>query len=215
MAQTTYNGIQYATASDPAAIHTITQNLATTANSRLIGSFPDTASRDTAYSADIAAGKVGMKCWIVNRCGHCTYTGSSFGWKWDAVNYKVSGGIRSSAADSNSTTGGVVVAQPSVTLPPGNRLIQTTASGNVQNLTATAAVGRLYVIPWVSDGENWMEAALGGNQTATVSRTWFNVKSGTIQQQLYGLQSQPASGTGGVRFTNCWIQTMDLGPSDD
>ena len=210
MSNTTFNGIQYATGGDPAAIHTISQNLATTANARVIGSFADTNTRDAAYSADIAAGKVGMKCWIVNRSGHCTYTGVTLGWRWEPQRNVLFIGTRPSAANTSDPSQMIaLILMGAVTLPPGNRWIEVTIRSDVMNL-GQDAVPRLY------DNNNPARSMYRGfcpaGQQVAIGTTFpLIVASGTFDFDLY---AHDAKGVAILSFGGSVLQVMDLGPTD-
>jgi hypothetical protein len=208
MSGTTYNGIQYATGGDAATIHTISANLANTANPWVIGSAADTTTRDANYSADITAGKVGMKCWIVNRSGHCTYTGASFGWRWEPQRNVLINATRPSAANSAGNVGQSIMLMAPVTLPPNNRWIEVTIKSDVQNLTSVPGIARIY------DGNSntGISEYCPGNAGVVLAHTFpLLVRTGTYSFNLFG--HDPLNVTN-LSFTNSYLQICDLGPTD-
>lgn len=206
-------GITIWAAGDTASIHGASAAQEASLRNRIVATFGDVTARDAAYTGLTGAQKAGIICWIVNRGAHCYFDFTSNNWQWLSVHRKVAGGIRASAANSASIVGGQIIPCAAVTLPPGNRLLHITASSVVTNLSTTGTnTGRAYVTG-LGDGDNWLQVSLAPAQQSSVSRQWYEVKSGTVQYELWGLQS--TGDASGVRFANSWIQVFDLGACDD
>lgn len=81
MSATTSTGIQYATGGDPAEIHTVSANLASTVNPLVTGSAADETARNAMYAVAVSAGKTGMRCYVRNKLDWCGWNGSE--WIYD------------------------------------------------------------------------------------------------------------------------------------
>lgn len=176
--------------------------------------FASTSARDSAYSSAIAAGKVGMRCYISNRAGYCSYihtNSSGKAWVWEPQHNVLMDGHRPSAADATGTTPCDIILMPAVTLPAGNRRVLVRASAVVEALTG-ACTPRAYVEgPGIASTEAYLQAPLPAvSVQATVSREWEVVTSGTVAWNMRGIN---AGAGASVRFVGSILQVVDLGPA--
>ncbi len=176
--------------------------------------FASTSARDSAYSSVIAAGKVGMRCYISNRAGYCSYihtNSSGKAWVWEPQHNVLLDGHRPSPADAAGTAPVDILLMPAVALPPGNRKVSVRASSVVEALTG-ACTPRAYVDgPGIASYETYMQTSLPAlSVQGTVSREWTVVTSGTVAWNLRGIN---AGAGANVRFVGSILQVVDLGPA--
>lgn len=183
--------------------------------------FASTGARDTAYAAVIAAGKVGMSCYITNRAGVCRYVhgnNSTKGWKWEPQRNTLMDSRRSAAADSSGAAMVDILLMPAVTLPPGNRRLLIYASANAVCLTSNSGIPQgVLTGPGISAGEGLLmggPSQLAGYPTKVTGGPWSVVASGSVSYNLRGKDGHPTA-PAAVRFTDSILQVFDCGPADD
>lgn len=179
--------------------------------------FASTGARDTAYAAAIAAGKVGMSCYITNRAGVCRYmhgNNSTKGWRWEPQRNTLIDAHRSAAADAAGTSIVSINLMPAVTLPPGNRRVLIRAHTVAEALTAGGGTPRMYVTgPGIATYEDMVQGSLPAiGVQCTLFREWDVVASGSVSWNQYGINAAPGAN---VRFLGSILQVIDCGPSDD
>jgi hypothetical protein len=182
--------------------------------------FASTGARDTAYAAAIAAGKVGMTCYITNRAGFSEYVhtdnSGGKGWRWRPQANDILTQTRPSAADS---AGGnlidIILLGPYV-LPPGNRRVQVKTRSVVVQLTGGSAAAR----PQGQTTGNGFGTNQGISQAATnfagdtglIQCDEIVVTSGTVSYSYRGRDGH-ATTPQSVRFTDSYMVVTDLGPA--
>jgi hypothetical protein len=208
--------LQYATGGDPAAIHTISQNLATTAAARVVAQFPNVAARNAGYAADIAAGKLGMMCYCASEDGHCVYRGPVVGWKWlpyDDMLVDVAWVGPALVTGQWPTNPGLALLTSSVVLPGnGLRKIHINASVSVQaynNAPIQPAMqvfgsGVLYGTVPRSIG------AVGDFSKEKITGTWDFTAQGSQAWAVWGVVFGNAYV---AQFSEMHLQVFDRGPA--
>lgn len=212
--------VYYAAGTDAANVPAVSAALELSIRDRIVQQFASVSARDAAFATDITNGAVGMKCYIVDRAGHCSYvkkSGGAYGWVWDPQQNLLVNATRAlPAAVTGAASPVVVIAAAPISLPPGNRLIRVeaaTVAGNANTFGGAIVQPRAYVDGTnIPDGERWLQGApVGGAYEFTVSRGWWKLCSGTVQFQLYGLGVNDADN---VRFSSSSLVVIDCGPSD-
>lgn len=224
----TYAGGQYPVAGDSLTnLRADMQALVQSVAPRSVPSFADVAARNSAYSADIAAGRAGMRCWIVNRAGYSFYNGVT--WKWEPQRNLIYDGYRASAVETSIITpGSMGVEMTSVyDLPPGNRQLHVSWGSMGLNISSPLTPVAPRVQPLgaggsnigIPEGRNWAQTCITvANTYVTFENQAFPVLSGSIQIKLFGASGNgSASGNTAnlVRFGHTWMTIYDLGPTDD
>jgi hypothetical protein len=180
--------------------------------------FASTGARDSAYATAIAAGKVGMTCYITDRAGFSEYVHiSSAGtkaWRWKPQLVALAEPTAAAAAES---TGGalipIILTGPFV-LPAGNRRIKVKTRSICTQLTSGEARPQ-----GVLTGNG-----LGTNQGVSQCTTTFLGDTGVVECEVtvttsgtvsYSYQGRDGHATIAhtIRFTDSFMQVFDLGPA--
>ena len=228
----TYAGGQYPVAGDSlTGLQADLQALAQSVAPRSVPSFATTTARNSAYAADIAAGRSGMRCWVVNRAGFSFYDGTQ--WVWEPQQNLIFKGYQPATVASNTITPGSLAVDmlSGYTLPPGNRQLYVEWGTVVKNTSSPANKVGGRVTPLgaggtnigIPDGRNYAEAFLPVETAGTgfqqqVSSHASPVLSGVVQIKLFGLSVGGSPGgnqTNSVSFSHSWMEVWDLGPTDN
>ncbi len=198
------------------------ENLAADVELTATPTVASTATRDGLYAAAIAAGKVGMRCYVTNRAGFSVYqhvTTSTKAWVWEAIRRPLAVESRTSDADSAGGSLVDIISTGPFVLPAGNRLIQVYVRSQATQLTGastTQAKPQLQVIgSGFAAGYNSVTrlTTYPGGQTS-VEHTFPPVTtSGTVSFALKGRDGHETVGQN-IRFAYSQLHVYDLGPSD-
>lgn len=180
-----------------------------------------TSVRDGLYASAIAAGKVGMRCYVTNRGGFSVYqhvSTSTKAWVWEGQQRPLAMETRTSDADSTAGSLVDIISVGPFTLPSGNRLVEVRIRSQATQLSGastTEAKPQLQVIgSGFAAGYNSVTrlTTFPGAQTS-VEATFLVVTSGAVSFGLKGRDGHETVAQN-IRFAYSVLQVIDRGPTD-
>lgn len=229
MSATTTTGIQYATGGDPAAIHTVSQNLALSLNPMICPSVADETARNSVFNTDIAAGRTGMTCYVRSRLGICTYIGvrsgiePTNGWMWHAQNRVVLDYFQVGFVQGSTGPYATVYTSNSLPLDGGQRLVEITWGLDIMVAASFPLNGPAAVrVPLLINGAPQPEMLQHGTDATTASTVTYTAATlmRTSKRKMNGaftVAMQIGMTTSASGYIDAWhprIQVTDLGPID-
>ncbi len=200
------------------------ENLAADVELTAVPTVASVGVRDGLYATAIAAGKVGMRCYVTNRAGFSVYqhiSTSTKVWVWEPQRRPLAMETRTSDADSSGGNLIDIILTGPFVLPAGNRLIQVLVRSKGVQLTGSGAPSPSEAKPQLqvigsgfSPGYNDVTrlTTFPGAQT-TLENEWYITASGTCSWALRGRDGHETVAQS-VRFSNSILQIFDLGPTD-
>ena len=213
----TSTGIQYWDDTDGPYVNQASQEISASLDPMVNGSFASKMLRDAAYSGMIAAGKLGMTCYVAGY-GKCFYDGNtvtgSGGWTWEGaprILYNAPYGI---GAGSDTTPDLLVTSGTLALTSPRILHVTTDASFTVDS---GSALGRAFLqasgVTIVADGQEVYMTIPGDAGRGHVSySTHIKAGPGNVIFNYYMLRVQ-GSVTSLVTARG-WMKVVDLGPTD-